>query len=67
MAAVVWSPPREKTEECEDHRLYRATSPGRDTDKAYKYRFLFLLFPNTCFPSVLVFITNSYYVKNKNT
>ncbi len=56
-AAVVWSPPREKTEECKDHRLYRATPPGRD-----KYHFLFILFPTICFTSVLVFITISYYV-----
>ncbi len=60
-----------KTEECKDHRLYRATPPGRDTAKGYKHRFLFILFPTrflfilfptTCFTSVLVFITNSYYV-----
>ncbi len=35
--------PRVKTEECKDHRLYRATPPDRDTGKGYKYRFLFLL------------------------
>ncbi len=50
-----------KTEECKDG-LYRATPPGRDTGKGYKYRFLFLLFPTTCFTSVSVFIT-IYYVK----
>ncbi len=54
--------PREKTEECKDHRLYRATPPGRDTVKEYKYRFLFIFFLTACFTSVLVFITNSYYV-----
>ncbi len=52
---------REKTEECKDHRLYRATPSGRDTAKLYKYRFLFIFFLTTCFTSVLVFITNSYY------
>ncbi len=26
----MWSSPRVKTEECKDHRLYRATPPGRD-------------------------------------
>ncbi len=62
VAAVVWSPPRVKTEECKDHRLYRATPPGRDTAKGYKYRFLFILFLAACFTSVLVFITNFYYV-----
>ncbi len=30
---------RVKTEECKDHRLYRATPPGRDTGKGYKNRF----------------------------
>jgi len=61
-AAVVWSPPQEKTEECKDHRLYRATPPGRDTVKGYKYHFLFIFFLTACFTSVLVFINNSYYV-----
>ncbi len=56
-----------KAEECKDIRLYRVTPPGRDTVKGYKYRFLFILFPTTCLTSVLVFITNSYYVKNKYT
>ncbi len=56
------SPPRVKTEECKDHRLYRATPSGRDTVKGYKYRFLFILFLTACFTSVLVCITNSYYV-----
>ncbi len=32
-----------KTEECKDHRLYRATPPDRDTGKGYKYRFIFIL------------------------
>ncbi len=50
--------PREKTNECKDH----ATPPGRDTGKAYKYCFLCIFFLTTCFTSVLVFITNSYYV-----
>ncbi len=40
---------REKTEECKDHRLYRATPPGRDTGKGYQYRFLFIFFL-TAFP-----------------
>ncbi len=62
MAAVVWSPPREKTKECKDHRLYHAIPPDRDTAKGNKYRFLFIFFLTACFPSVLVFITNSYYV-----
>ncbi len=53
---------RVKTEECKDHRLYRATPPDRDTSKGYKYRFLFIFFLTACFPSVLVFISNSYYV-----
>ncbi len=53
---------REKTEECKDHRLYRATPPGRDIVKGYKYRFLFIFYLTACFTSVLVFITNSYYV-----
>ncbi len=61
MAAVMWSPPCVKTEECKDHRLHRATPPGRDTGKGYKYRFLFILFSTTCFTAVLVLITNSYY------
>ncbi len=30
-----------QTEECKDHRLYRATPLDRDTVKGYKYRFLF--------------------------
>ncbi len=62
-----WSPPRVQTEECKDHQLYRATPPGRDTGKGYKFCFLFILFPTICFISVLFFITNSYYVKNKYT
>ncbi len=61
-AAVVWSPPRVKTEECKDHRLYRVTPPGRDTVKGYKYHFLFIFFLTDCFTSVLVCRTNSYYV-----
>ncbi len=61
-AAIVWNPPCVKTEEGKDHRLYHVTPPGRDTGKGYKYRFLFILFPTTCFTSVFVFITNSYYV-----
>ncbi len=40
----------------EEHRLYPATPPCRDTAKGYKYRFLFIFFLNACFPSV--FITN---------
>ncbi len=32
------------------------------TVKGYKYRFLFIFFHTVCFTSVLVFITNSYYV-----
>ncbi len=59
---VIWRPPREKTEECEDHRLYRAPPPGRDTVKGYKYRFLFIFFLTACFISVIICITNSYYV-----
>ncbi len=51
--------PREKTEECKDHQLYRATPPDRDTIKGYKYRFLFIFFLTAYFTSVLVFITNS--------
>ncbi len=43
-------------------RLYRAIPPGRDTSKGYKYRFLFILFPTTCFTFIFVFITISYYV-----
>ncbi len=43
---------RVKTEECKDHRLYRATPPGRN--KGYKYRFLFIFFLTPCFTSVLV-------------
>ncbi len=38
-----------------DHRLYRATPPG----KGYKYRFLFIFLITACFTSVLVLITNS--------
>ncbi len=38
-----------------------ATPPDRDTGKEYKYRFLFLLFPTTCFTSI-VFTVISYYV-----
>ncbi len=49
-------------EECKDHRLYRVTPPGRDTSNGYKYRFLFIFFLTASFTSVLVFITNSYYV-----
>ncbi len=60
---IFYVPPCVKSEECKDHRLYRATPPGRDTGKGYKYRFLFILFPTTCFTSVFVFITNSYYVQ----
>ncbi len=56
------SPPHKKTEERKDHRLYRATTPDRDTGKGYKYRFLFIFFLTACFTYVLVFITNSYYV-----
>ncbi len=52
---------RMKTEECKDHRLYRETPPDTDTVKGYQYRFLFIFFL-TSFTSVLVFITNSYYV-----
>ncbi len=44
-----------KTEECKDHRLYRATPPDRDTGKGFKYRFLLSLFPTTCSTSVSVF------------
>ncbi len=58
---------RVQTKECKYHRLYHATPPGRDTGKGYKYRFLFMFFLTACFTSVLVFITNSYYVKNKYT
>ncbi len=46
---------RVKTEECKYHRLYRATPPGRDTVKGYKYRFLFIFFLTACFTSVLFF------------
>ncbi len=52
----------EKTEECKDHRPYRATPPRRENAKGYKYRFLFIFFITACFTSVLVFITNAYYV-----
>ncbi len=58
----MWSPPRVKTEECKDHRVYRGNPPGRDTGKGYKYRFLFIFFLTASFPYVLVSITNSYYV-----
>ncbi len=53
---------RVKTEECKDHLLYRTTPPGRDSGKGYMYRFLFIFFLSACFTSVLVFITNYYYV-----
>ncbi len=45
---LVWSPKSVKTID--------------STGKGYKYGFLFLFFLTACFPSVLVFITNSYYV-----
>ncbi len=51
------------SEDRKDHRLYRATPPGRDTGKGYNYRFLIILFLTACFTSVLVCITNSYYVQ----
>ncbi len=38
-----------------NHISYRATPPGSDTVKGYKYRFFFLLFPTTCLTSVSVF------------
>ncbi len=52
-----------RREEGKDHRLYRVTPPDRDTGKGYKCRFLFIFFLTACFTSVLVFITNSYYVQ----
>ncbi len=43
-----------KSEECKEHRLYRATPPGRDTVKGHKYLFLFIFFLTACFTCVLV-------------
>ncbi len=60
MAAIMWSPPREKTEECKDHLLYRATPPDRDTVKGYKNRFLFIFFPTACTYSLLFYFYNQF-------
>ncbi len=46
---------RVKPSLCEDRRVYRPSTPlCRDIGKGYKYHFLFILFPTTCFTSALV-------------